>query len=105
MMTRTMICLRCGIEGEIEVQGMNSGKTSSLIFKHLGHNPFSGHLHYQCPACEIVLLVDPMTVLEGLISGYPERPREKTGGTKSGTLPQDESLLRRLFQNQQTGSC
>ncbi|HLA28654.1 MAG TPA: hypothetical protein VJZ49_12250 [Syntrophales bacterium] len=103
MMTRTMICLRCGIEGEIEVQGMNSGKTSSLIFKHLGHNPFSGHLHYQCPACEVVLLVDPMTVLEGLISRYPKVAAGGDWRDQKCKIPQNESLLRRLFQNQQTG--
>jgi hypothetical protein len=70
MMTRTMICKRCGIEGEIEIQGMNNSNASARLFRHLGHNPFSGHLQYQCPACEIVLFVDPMTILEGLISGF-----------------------------------
>lgn len=105
MMTRTIVCQRCGIEGEIEVPGLNGDTPSSPIFTHVGHNPYSGHLHYQCPVCEIVLLVDPMAVLEDLISGYPERLRERTGGTKSGKGPEDESLWRRLFQNQQTGSC
>jgi len=43
-----------------------------IIFKHLGHNPFSGDLHYQCPRCEIVLLVDPMTALgEESLKGFP----------------------------------
>lgn len=105
MRTKTIICQRCGIEGEIEVPGLNSDIPTSRIFRHLGHNPFSGHLHYQCPACEIVLLVDPMTILEGLVSGYSTKLRKRPGGTKSGNSPQSESLLRRLFQNQQTGSC
>jgi hypothetical protein len=33
------------------------------LFKHFGHNPYSGDLHYQCPACEIMLPVDPTAAL------------------------------------------
>jgi hypothetical protein len=36
-----------------------------MLFQHLGHNPFSGDLHYRCPKYEIVLLVDPIAVLGG----------------------------------------
>jgi len=95
-------CQNCGIEGEIEVQGLNSDKPSALIFRHLGHNPFSGHLHYQCPACDIVLLVDPMTVLDGFRSGHPHiAAREDWKNQKR--KPFGELILRRIFHNQQTG--
>ncbi len=82
-MTRTMICQRCGIEGEIEVPGINSVNQSIRLFRHVGHNPFSGHLHYQCPACEIVHLVDPMTILADLLSAYPWMAAREAGVTKS----------------------
>ncbi len=69
MPNRTMSCLNCGVQGEIEVPGLNTGKRSLKIFRHLGHNPFSNHRHYQCPACQIVLLVDPASVaVHGRIS-------------------------------------
>ncbi len=71
MMTRTIICHSCGIEGEIEIQGINNDVEPSRIFRYLGHNPFSGHIHYQCPACGMVLLVNPMTLLQsGKISDF-----------------------------------
>jgi hypothetical protein len=63
MPTRAIVCMHCGTEGEIEVSGVNSDVPPAKIFRHLGHNPFSGHMHFRCPACEIVLLVDPADVL------------------------------------------
>ncbi len=66
-----MRCQRCGAEGEIEVQGLNSDKT--LIFRHVGHNPYSGHLHYQCYACEIIILVDPLAMLNSLPFGHTQK--------------------------------
>ncbi len=63
MPTRAIQCLYCGTEGEREVRGLNRGIAPARLFRHRGHNPFSGHMHYQCPACKIILLVDPMAVL------------------------------------------
>ena len=104
-MTRTMTCQRCGIEGEIEIHGMKSGNPSMRLFRHLGYNPVSGHLHYQCPACEIVQLVDPITILEVLISGVSEVYVEDTGMTKGGKLPFGESLLQMLILDKPAGTC
>ena len=70
MKAMPIICHRCGIEGEIEFQSINRNTPLSRIFRHIGHNPYSGDLHYQCPACEIVLLIDPMTVLESFSLEY-----------------------------------
>ena len=73
MPTRDIYCVRCGLSGEIEVFNLNRGISLSNIFKHLGHNPFSGDMHYQCPACGIVLLVNPLAVLNDVvIKGIPE---------------------------------
>ena len=67
MISAEIQCTYCGLKGQIGgfIPGALTGHTK--IFKHLGHNPFSGHLHYQCPSCSVVLLVPPMDVLEGKI--------------------------------------
>ena len=84
MMIRTMLCQKCGIEGEVEVQGFSSRKSAVPLFRHLGHNPFSGHRHYECPACDIV---DPMTKLGALISGHSEVDTIDAGVTEVGEQP------------------
>jgi hypothetical protein len=104
IMTRTLICHRCGIEGDIAVLGINSDNPSICIFRHVGHNPFSGHLHYQCPVCGIILSVDSMTVLEFLISELSKVDTIDAGVTKTVRLPHNGSLLPRLFQNQPANS-
>ena len=106
-MTRTITCWNCGIEGEIEAQGMAGNARSTRLFRHLGHNPFSGHMHYQCPACEIVLLVDPMVILGGdMLDLFSIRPPlgKQVERRQIGNQPAKRSFLERLFQNQ-TGSC
>ena len=62
-------CMNCDFEGIIEIQGVTYDTPASRIFKHRGHNPFSGHMRYQCPACEGIFLADPMDVLhDGFIT-------------------------------------
>ncbi|NPU85016.1 MAG: hypothetical protein HPY65_11060 [Syntrophaceae bacterium] len=89
MFTREIVCMNCGEAGRIEVPGCDKGTMPSSLFRYLGHNPLSGHMHYQCPACGIVLLVEPMAVLTtgGLLQGCP-RP--------SGHPPQERSILEDL---------
>ncbi len=60
-------CMNCGIDGELETYSLLDNAPQGRIFRHLGHNPFSGQMHYQCPACKVVLLVDPMTILENIL--------------------------------------
>ncbi len=107
MLTRAIACLNCGNEGEIEVQGLVSNAEPSRTFRYRGHNPFSGHMHYQCPACEIILLVDPITVLgEDLISVLSHEFLPETGGVRQiEGLPPLGSLLQKLFQSQRAGCC
>lgn len=84
MTTRDITCLHCGNTGEIEVYGQLPSDGPTKLFRHLGHNPFSGHLHYQCPACKIVLLVDPMSVLgAGAISTIGGRAARTMSGERS----------------------
>ena len=67
-MTFLMItCMNCGTDGEVGTYRLPDNARPGRIFRHLGHNPFSGQMHYQCPACKGVLLVDPMTILENIM--------------------------------------
>lgn len=72
MISSDIECAYCGLKGKIEGYAPESGDRETRIFKHRGYNPFSGHLHYQCPSCSIVELVLPMDILEGkVLNGFP----------------------------------
>jgi hypothetical protein len=71
-------CMNCDFEGIIEIQGVTYDMPASRIFKHRGHNPFSGHIHYQyqCPACDHILFADLMDVLhDGFITDVRSKLR------------------------------
>ena len=105
MTTRRMTCLGCGIEGELEAHILHEVEPSRL-FRNLGYNPFSGHLHYQCPVCKIVFLVDPLNVWDDVvISPFALRHRKKGHMRRAGKLFQMRSLLQELLQNHQEGYC
>jgi hypothetical protein len=87
MLSSDIQCAYCGLKGKIEGSTPASDDRKAHIFKHLGHNPFSGHLHYQCPSCSIVQLILPMDILEG-----------KTLGAFSG-LDAPGDLLGRIASN------
>jgi len=70
MITREISCTYCGRAGRIEIPGLPETIPEPQLFKHLGHNPWSGDLHYQCPGCRIVLLVKPMDVLDERKTSY-----------------------------------
>ena len=73
MPTKEICCMHCGLKGEIEIAGLNSGMPWSMIFRHLEHNPFSGDMRYRCPACDLVLLVNPLDVIGNeSLRGVPE---------------------------------
>ena len=83
MATREIICVNCGNAGEIELNGQRRSDGATRSFRHLGYNPFSGHIHCQCPACEIVLLVEPTSVLEtGAISTIDCRASRPLSGDR-----------------------
>lgn len=54
-------CIYCGAEGVLNMHGLEN-ENSLKVFKRVGRNHVSGHLHYQCPVCKIILLVDPVLV-------------------------------------------
>ncbi len=72
MMSSDIQCAYCGLTGKIEGFELDPHTRGLNIFKQRGHNPFSGHLHYQCPSCSIILLVPPMDLLNGKsLTGLP----------------------------------
>jgi len=99
MITRNITCLHCGQNGLMDRHNSDEGDADGRLFRHLGHNPFTGDLHYRCPACGIVLLVDPMLALgERPIRGIPQlRSGKKTvmgEGVLQGLI---SGLLARVF--------
>ncbi len=71
MPAKGIVCAYCGTCGEIDVWGVNMGLSSSAMFQYVGHNPFSGHMHFQCPVCGIVSLISPLAVLDGSVGLRP----------------------------------
>ncbi len=67
-----IICPVCGCRGKagnLFIQN-HSGES---CFKHLGHDPFRGNMHYCCPSCGRFLFVDPMEMLSGqCVAGIPD---------------------------------
>jgi hypothetical protein len=71
--TRDITCMHCGQRGLMDIRDENAEVDDDRLFLYMGHNPFSGDLHYQCPACGIILLVDPMLALGNTaIRGIPD---------------------------------
>jgi len=76
-------CIYCGVEGTLNVHGLDNDG-SLKIFKRVGRNHFSGQLHYQCPDCKMILLVDPVLIRENdhifkkKLSNYPLIPPAST---------------------------
>jgi len=63
MATREIRCAHCGILGKIEIWGLNEGIPLPSLFRYLGHEPLSGHMHFQCPVCRKVCVASPLSVL------------------------------------------
>ncbi|PKN87714.1 MAG: hypothetical protein CVU51_05210 [Deltaproteobacteria bacterium HGW-Deltaproteobacteria-1] len=90
-------CIHCNYIGTLENQGiLFGGKTDDMpiarCFKHKGHNPFSGNLHYECSRCKTIMLVDPMDVLGAVGAEILTDIREK---------PKEKSFFDRLFSSQE----
>lgn len=64
MLASQMICMPCGYQGSIDTQCASIGNSRSETFRYLGHNPFSGEMHYQCPECKSCLNVDPADIFK-----------------------------------------
>ncbi len=104
MISSDIQCGYCGLKGKMEGYEPAPDDREVNIFKHRGYNPFSGHLHYQCPSCSIVQLVLPMDILEGkVLNGFPS-PAEQgdfLGGIAANILYRvtefRKTILARLF--------
>ena len=65
MISAEIQCTYCGWKGMTERRNKETRDPGEPTFKRLGRNPLSGHFHYQCPACSVVILVPPMDILKG----------------------------------------
>jgi hypothetical protein len=76
-------CIHCGAVGILNMHGLGNDE-SLKIFKRVGRNHVSGQLHYQCPVCKIVLLVDPVLIRDNNhifkkeLTNYPLLPKAST---------------------------
>ena len=67
-------CLVCGDKGHIEIRGLTDKLPEFELFRQLGHNAFTGYMHFRCPRCNALLQVDPVEVLGAeTIRGFPEK--------------------------------
>jgi hypothetical protein len=100
--TRDIICLHCGHNGVMDIHDENDVAAKDRLFLHLGHNHSSGDIHYQCPACRLILLVDPMLALEKkVIRGMPQpRTGSKTVKRERALQGLISGLLAKLFLNE-----
>lgn len=58
-------------------------------FCHLGHDPYTGYMHYQCPYCHVLLLVDPMKMLgTQCVQGMPHHDKAAFDGNDKGQYGQ-----------------
>ena len=94
MPTRDIACMNCGHVGMLDVHYVNDVVPKDRLFKHFGHNPYSGDLQYQCPACEIMLLADPTATL-GLTThkGFPRREADLPSRQRSSYRSGQQGLL------------
>ncbi|MEI7673982.1 MAG: hypothetical protein WCK00_17895 [Deltaproteobacteria bacterium] len=44
MPTREIVCLNCGFAGKLDIHHEKDATMKDGLFKHLGHNPYSGDL-------------------------------------------------------------
>lgn len=90
MITGDMQCAYCGLTGKIDGYRAGSEGSATAVFAYRGHNPVSGHIHYQCPSCSIVQLIAPMDILEGKmasgLSGLAPSRIDSFGRIAAGAL-------------------
>jgi hypothetical protein len=67
MTAKEIHCTCCGLKGEIEYSCQDLNAVRVKMFKHKGHDPFTGQIYYHCPGCSTILQVDPMDILNNRI--------------------------------------
>jgi len=98
-MTNVIICEACrrkGTAGNLYIDN----RAGTPVFRHLGHDPYTGEMHYTCLYCGAVLAVDPMEMLHNFfIKGIPiNRAESVSGNLKNEAIPQSGQLLERVFR-------
>lgn len=81
MLAANMICIVCGCRGSIDEQEVSIEPSRQDGFKYLGHDAFTGAMHYQCPECNSYLNVDPMDMFKT----YPVKGQPGPGNPEKDT--------------------
>jgi hypothetical protein len=99
MTAHFIICEACGCKGSDGNLSVNS-RTSAPVFRHLGHDPYTGDMHYSCVYCGVVLAVDPMEMLfSSCVKGVPcNRANTNSGNLKNRAILQSGQLLKKAFR-------
>jgi len=85
--TKDITCRHCGHSGQMGIQDEREDRSGGCLFRYLGHDIFPGNLHYECPACGISLLVNPLLALgERPIMGIPQLRKSKKTAREEGLL-------------------
>ncbi|MDQ5985765.1 MAG: hypothetical protein CSYNP_01482 [Syntrophus sp. SKADARSKE-3] len=78
MIAKEINCSYCGLTGNIDGHDLGVNIVQAKIFKHQGHNPFTGQLFYRCPSCLTTLQVNPMDVLKSeVLKGIPVQDEQR----------------------------
>ncbi|PKN76978.1 MAG: hypothetical protein CVU52_02410, partial [Deltaproteobacteria bacterium HGW-Deltaproteobacteria-10] len=66
-------CEACGCKGKAGNMFIRD-KSAEVVFTHLGHDVYTGNMHYRCPCCAALLLVDPMEMLSSTsVRGFRQK--------------------------------
>lgn len=107
MTSKEINCAYCSLKGYIDESDQDLNDLQRKVFKHQGHDPFTGQLYYGCPYCLTTLQVDPMDVLKGeVLKGIPvrERQRDPYYQTIYCHFSQKFNNLRKIFHHVKSSS-
>lgn len=102
MTAKEINCVYCGLKGDVDVYDQDMNDLQAKVFKHQGHNPFTGQLYYKCPSCQTTLQVNPMDVLKGeVLKGIPVGEGQRASSLQAicAHFCQKLSNLRKIFQH------
>ena len=95
-MNNIIRCESCGCSGRA-VQAMLTDDSEYPLFFHLGHDAYTGDMHFRCANCGALLLVDPMQMItrqfvRGVVSGFGSAFNIAQRENHSSCKPTDKSV-------------
>ena len=72
MLTHDIKCSSCGREGKVDAYDVVYILPQSERFEFLTKDSSTGFMRLRCPSCKVVLVVDPVKVIDASqMVGYP----------------------------------